>query len=119
VIGVQILARTLTRRAIFESAAAGVVDALNEQAAARGTQIDDRSATMRGVLARFNEARSRINSSWPAESRFRADVLTVSPLLLMKASFRNRWALYTFGVGAEPTGERKADLVQDWNATTA
>jgi hypothetical protein len=95
-----------TDETILEAAAAGVVDALNEQSGIRSPQSDDGSATLRGVLAKFNDAGSRINSNWPAESRFRADALTAPPLLLMKATFRNRWALYAFAVADGATGEQ-------------
>jgi hypothetical protein len=97
-----------TDETILEAAAAGVVDALNEPSRSRSAQTDDGSATLRDVLAKFNDAGSRINSNWPAESRFRADALTASPLLLMKATFRNRWALYAFGVKDGAMGEQGA-----------
>jgi hypothetical protein len=96
-----------TDETILEAAAAGVVDALNEQSGARSAQSDDGSATLRDALAKFNDAGSRINSNWPAKSRFRADALTASPLLLMKATFRNRWAVYAFGVADGATGEQR------------
>jgi hypothetical protein len=67
-----------TDETILEAAAGGVVDALNEQSGARSAQSDDGSATLRDGLAKFNDAGSRINSNWPAESRFRADALTAS-----------------------------------------
>src|SRR3954465_2693342 len=67
-----------TDEMIFESAAADVVDALNEQSAARAAQSEDWNGTVRDVLATFNEASSRIDSSWPVESRFRAEALSVS-----------------------------------------
>ena len=45
-----------TDEAIFETAAAGVVDALNEQSEGRGARAEDGSAVVRGALAKFNDA---------------------------------------------------------------
>lgn len=94
--------------AVFRAGAQELVDRMNDGAPAADAHSEDRALVeAREALDTLKQASARINANWPEESRFRGEVVPVSPLLLVKATFRNRWALYVLGVSEmDDTGNR-------------
>jgi hypothetical protein len=84
---------------ILRRAAEEVLDRVNDGLPAADASSEDRAVVRaREALDKLKQASARINASWPEESRFRGEVVVVvSPLLLVNATFRNRWALYVLG----------------------